>query len=105
VGGVGGKLVLRKSPTMPATRSRLWPRQTKSSAKKVVFAPAITRLSSIPASAVYNDSGVLQMTPARPNPALTEDARRKAGNNVFRTVAATTLRARWPAVIWPALQG
>jgi branched-chain amino acid transport system substrate-binding protein len=41
--------------------------------------------SSIPASAVYNESGILQMTPASTNPALTEDAAKKGWNNVYRT--------------------
>ncbi|HZS82598.1 MAG TPA: branched-chain amino acid ABC transporter substrate-binding protein [Stellaceae bacterium] len=42
--------------------------------------------TSIPASAVYNDGGVLQITPASTNPALTDDAAAKGWNNVFRTV-------------------
>ncbi len=41
--------------------------------------------SSIPASAVYNESGVLQITPASTNPALTDDAAKKGWKNVFRT--------------------
>lgn len=41
--------------------------------------------SSIPASAVYNENGILQITPASTNPALTEDAARKGWTNVFRT--------------------
>jgi len=41
--------------------------------------------SSIPASAVYNESGIIQITPASTNPALTEDAAKKGWNNVFRT--------------------
>ena len=41
--------------------------------------------SSIPASAVYNEAGVLQMTPASTNPALTDDAAKKGWNNVFRS--------------------
>lgn len=40
--------------------------------------------ASIPASAVYNEAGVLQMTPASTNPALTDDAAKKGWNNVFR---------------------
>jgi branched-chain amino acid transport system substrate-binding protein len=40
--------------------------------------------SSIPASAVYNEAGVLQITPASTNPALTDDAAKKGWNNVFR---------------------
>src|ERR1700757_1991618 len=46
--------------------------------KKVVFvAGHYCSSSSIPASAVYNEAGVLQMTPASTNPALTDDAAKK----------------------------
>jgi branched-chain amino acid transport system substrate-binding protein len=41
--------------------------------------------ASIPASEVYNEAGVLQMTPASTNTALTDDAAQKGWNNVFRT--------------------
>jgi branched-chain amino acid transport system substrate-binding protein len=41
--------------------------------------------SSIPASAVYNEGGLLQITPASTNPALTDEAAKKGWNNVFRT--------------------
>ena len=41
--------------------------------------------ASIPASEVYNEAGVLQMTPASTNTALTDDAAKKGWNNVFRT--------------------
>src|SRR6516225_2296827 len=41
--------------------------------------------SSIPASAVYNEAGILQITPASTNPALTDDAAKKGWTNVFRT--------------------
>jgi len=40
--------------------------------------------ASIPASAVYADSRILQITPASTNPALTDDAAKKGWNNVFR---------------------
>src|SRR5438445_5581606 len=53
--------------------------------KKVAFvAGHYCSSSSIPASAVYNEAGVLQMTPASTNPALTDDAAKKGWNNVFR---------------------
>src|SRR5246500_856252 len=53
--------------------------------KKVVFvAGHYCSSSSIPASAVYNEAGGLQMTPASTNPALTDDAAKKGWNNVFR---------------------
>ncbi|HUN48335.1 MAG TPA: branched-chain amino acid ABC transporter substrate-binding protein [Stellaceae bacterium] len=41
--------------------------------------------SSIPASPVYSENGILQMTPASTNPALTDDAAAKGWINVFRT--------------------
>jgi branched-chain amino acid transport system substrate-binding protein len=42
---------------------------------------------SIPASAVYHDNGVLQITPASSNPWLTEEAASKGWKTVFRTCA------------------
>jgi branched-chain amino acid transport system substrate-binding protein len=54
--------------------------------KKVVFvAGHYCSSASIPASAVYNDAGILQITPASTNPALTDEAAKKGWNNVFRT--------------------
>jgi branched-chain amino acid transport system substrate-binding protein len=54
--------------------------------RKVVFVDGhYCSGSSIPASSVYNDNGILQITPASTNPALTEEAARKGWNNVFRT--------------------
>ena len=54
--------------------------------KKIVFmAGHFCSSSSIPASAIYNESGILQMTPASTNPALTEEAANKKWTNVFRT--------------------
>ncbi|MGE0726077.1 MAG: branched-chain amino acid ABC transporter substrate-binding protein [Alphaproteobacteria bacterium] len=41
--------------------------------------------SSIPASAVYYEANVLQISPASSAPALTDDAARKKWRNVFRT--------------------
>ena len=41
--------------------------------------------SSIPASAVYHEEGVLQITPASTNPKLTEDAATSGWDTVFRT--------------------
>jgi len=40
--------------------------------------------ASIPASAVYADANILQITPASTNPALTDDAAAKGWINVFR---------------------
>jgi branched-chain amino acid transport system substrate-binding protein len=54
--------------------------------KKVVFvAGHYCSSSSIPASAVYNEASILQMTPASTNPALTDDAAKKGWDNVFRS--------------------
>ena len=52
--------------------------------KGVVFVAGHT-CASIPASAVYHESGVLQMTPASQIPALTDNAAEKGWNNVFRS--------------------
>src|SRR5919112_1286366 len=41
--------------------------------------------SSIPASAVYQEEGILQITPASTNPKLTDDAAGKGWKTVFRT--------------------
>jgi len=54
--------------------------------KKVVFVDGhYCSSSSIPASAVYNEAGILQMTPASTNPALTDDAAKKGWDNIFRS--------------------
>ena len=63
--------------------------------KKVVFvAGHFCSSSSIPASAVYNEGGVLQITPASTNPALTDDAAKKGWNNVFRTCGRDDLQGQ-----------
>src|SRR3546814_5149114 len=41
--------------------------------------------SSIPASSVYAEEDVLQISPGSTNPTLTEDAKANGGYNVFRT--------------------
>ncbi|HVJ52392.1 MAG TPA: branched-chain amino acid ABC transporter substrate-binding protein [Aliidongia sp.] len=54
--------------------------------KNVVFvAGHFCSSSSIPASAVYADAGILQISPGSTNPALTEDAAKKGWDNVYRT--------------------
>ena len=40
--------------------------------------------TSIPASAVYNDAGILEISPASTNPAYTDDPAKKGWINVFR---------------------
>jgi branched-chain amino acid transport system substrate-binding protein len=53
--------------------------------KKVVFVGGhFCSSSSIPASEVYNDAGIIQLTPASTNPALTDEAAKKKWANVFR---------------------
>ena len=55
-------------------------------AKKVAFvAGHFCSSSSIPASAVYAEEGILMMTPASTNPKLTDDAKTAGWKNVFRT--------------------
>ena len=54
--------------------------------KGVVFvAGHACSAASIPASAVYHQARVLQMTPASTDPALTDDAAKAGWNNVFRS--------------------
>jgi len=50
--------------------------------------------SSIPASAVYNEAGVLQISPGSTNPALTDDAAAKGWTNVYRTVGRDDAQGR-----------
>jgi branched-chain amino acid transport system substrate-binding protein len=40
--------------------------------------------SSIPASSIYNDAGIIQISPASTNPKLTDDAAKKGWTNVYR---------------------
>jgi branched-chain amino acid transport system substrate-binding protein len=55
--------------------------------QKVIFVDGhYCSSSSIPASAVYAENGILQITPASTNPKLTDDAAAKGWTNVFRTV-------------------
>jgi branched-chain amino acid transport system substrate-binding protein len=50
--------------------------------------------SSIPASAVYADNGLLQITPASTNPKLTDDAAEKGWTNVFRVCGRDDAQGR-----------
>ena len=55
-------------------------------ARKVVFvAGHFCSESSIPASKIYHEAGIIQITPASTSPALTDDAARQGWTNVFRT--------------------
>ena len=70
--------------------------------KKVAFvAGHFCSSSSIPASQIYNESGILQITPASTNPRLTDEAAAKGWNNVFRTCgrddAQGTIAGQWLA--------
>src|SRR5260370_41890228 len=82
--------VLGKKPDLILADDACDPKQAVAAAndvvgKKVVFvAGHYCSSSSIPASAVYNEAGVLQMTPAPTNPALTDDAAKEGGDNAFR---------------------
>jgi branched-chain amino acid transport system substrate-binding protein len=50
--------------------------------------------SSIPASAVYAENGILQITPASTNPKLTDDAAEKGWDNVFRVCGRDDAQGR-----------
>ncbi|MGO8914857.1 MAG: branched-chain amino acid ABC transporter substrate-binding protein [Stellaceae bacterium] len=50
--------------------------------------------SSIPASSVYAENGVLEITPASTNPAFTDDAAKKGWNNVFRVCGRDDAQGR-----------
>ncbi len=50
--------------------------------------------SSIPASSIYAENGVLEITPASTNPALTDDAAKKGWNNVFRVCGRDDAQGR-----------
>ncbi|BBK43242.1 branched chain amino acid ABC transporter substrate-binding protein [Allostella vacuolata] len=50
--------------------------------------------SSIPASAIYHEAGILQITPASTAPALTDDAAKKGWKTVFRTYGRDDAQAK-----------
>jgi branched-chain amino acid transport system substrate-binding protein len=50
--------------------------------------------SSIPASEVYAENGMLQITPASTNPSLTDQAAKRGWNNVFRTCGRDDAQGR-----------
>ncbi len=50
--------------------------------------------ASIPASAVYNESGILQITPASTNPLLTDQAAQNGWTNIFRTCGRDDAQGR-----------
>ncbi|MEI9982677.1 MAG: ABC transporter substrate-binding protein [Aliidongia sp.] len=72
--------------------------------KKVVFVDGdFCSSSSIPASAVYQEEGVLQSARARPTRPLPRMRPRNTGRMSIGPAAATTPRARSPANIWPGI--
>jgi branched-chain amino acid transport system substrate-binding protein len=85
-GGVGGKKLV-----LEVGDDACDPKQAVAAANQLVgkgvkfVAGHFCSSSSIPASAVYNEGGVIQITPASTNPALTEEAATKGWKNVFRT--------------------
>jgi branched-chain amino acid transport system substrate-binding protein len=84
-GGVlGKKLVLEVGDDACDPRQAVAVANQMASKKVVFMAGHFCSSSSIPASAVYNESGILMMSPASTNPALTEDATKKGWNNIFR---------------------
>jgi branched-chain amino acid transport system substrate-binding protein len=50
--------------------------------------------TSIPASAVYADAGIIQISPASTNPAYTEDPAKKGWNNVFRVCGRDDMQGK-----------
>ncbi|MBL8670909.1 MAG: branched-chain amino acid ABC transporter substrate-binding protein [Alphaproteobacteria bacterium] len=67
------------------------PKQARAAAEKVASAKVAAVIghycssASIPASEVYADAKIIQITPASTNPRLTEDAAKKGWKHVFRT--------------------
>jgi branched-chain amino acid transport system substrate-binding protein len=85
-GGVlGRKLVLKIGDDACDPKQAVAVANSLAGDKVVFVAGHFCSSSSIPASAVYNEAGILQMTPASTNPALTEEAAKKGWSNVFRT--------------------
>ena len=85
-GGIGGQEV-----RLEVGDDACDPRQAVAVANKMAVAGVAVVIghycsgSSIPASSVYNENGILQITPASTNPALTEEAAAKGWDNIFRT--------------------
>jgi len=84
-GGVlGRKLVLTVGDDVCDPKQAVSVANQLANAGVVFVAGHYCSSASIPASAVYADSNVLQITPASTNPALTDDAAKKGWINVFR---------------------
>ncbi len=86
-GGVNGqKLVMAPIGDDACDAKQAVAVANKLASENVVFvAGHFCSSSSIPASAVYAEAGILQISPASTNPALTEEAAKKGWTNVFRT--------------------
>jgi branched-chain amino acid transport system substrate-binding protein len=88
INAAGGVLGQKLSPN--AQDDACDPKQAVAAANKLASANVVfvdggfCSGSSIPASAVYADAGILQISPASTNPALTDDAAKKGWNNVYR---------------------
>lgn len=94
-GGINGrKLVLEVGDDACDPKQAVAVANQLVSKKAVFIAGHFCSSSSIPASAVYNEGGVLQITPASTNPALTDDAAKKGWNNVFRTCGRDDLQGQ-----------
>jgi len=50
--------------------------------------------TSIPASAVYADAGIIEISPASTNPAYTEDPAKKGWNNIFRVCGRDDMQGK-----------
>ena len=70
-----------------------WPRRASADGR------AFCSGSSIPASAVYKEEGVVQISPASTNPKFTDE---RPGPGITASAAGTTSRARLPAPTWPS---
>jgi branched-chain amino acid transport system substrate-binding protein len=84
-GGVlGRKLTLEVGDDACDPRQAVAVANQMASKNVVVMAGHFCSSSSIPASAVYNEAGILQISPASTNPSFTDEPAKKGWNNIFR---------------------
>ncbi|MET1029304.1 MAG: branched-chain amino acid ABC transporter substrate-binding protein [Dongiaceae bacterium] len=84
-GGVlGGKLVLNVGDDACDPKQAVAVANQLASEHVIFVAGHYCSGSSIPASAVYNEAGILQISPGSTNPVLTDDAAAKGWTNIFR---------------------
>ena len=94
-GGIGGKKLKLEIGDDACDPKQAVAVANQFASKKLAFvAGHFCSSSSIPASAVYAESGILQITPASTNPALTEGAAEKGWNHVFRTCGRDDAQGR-----------